>query len=203
MKIQQKVKHIHLLLVRSEVAVRVRRLHAHGWINRRRRRRSIRCAGRARIVLAPAPAQADARIADRIALHLVDGHLGRVSLDELHESAAFSGRDLDVGDFSKALEERPEFIFRDVARQASDEDGGVVGVRELVHWLWSTVIAHGRSTHRVHPHGTADPAATTTTSLLHASTHTSWSAATALVLRSCRRYTHGSVATVHALHIRQ
>jgi hypothetical protein len=36
---------------------------------------------------------------------LVDGHLSRVAVDELDETAALARRNLDVGDFTKALEE--------------------------------------------------------------------------------------------------
>ncbi len=88
-----------------------------------------------RVVLAPSPGETDARVTNGVALHLVDGHLGRVAVDELHEAAALAGRDLDVGDLAEALEEGAELVLGDVAREAADEDGRVVGVRELVHGL--------------------------------------------------------------------
>jgi hypothetical protein len=76
-----------------------------------------------------------------------------MAMDELHETAAFAGRDLDVGDFSESLEERAKLILSDVARQAANEHGGVVRVRELVHGLHgverSTLSIEGGSS----PHG--------------------------------------------------
>ena len=51
--------------------------------------------GGARVVLGASPAEADARVA--CVLHLVDGHLGGVTLHELDETAALVRGDLDVG----------------------------------------------------------------------------------------------------------
>jgi hypothetical protein len=96
----------------------------------------------ARVVLAAAPREANARVADRVSLHLVDGHLGRVAVNELNETAALARGDLDVGDLAESLEERTELILRDIAGQATDEDRGVVRVSELVHGLHGLV---GRS----------------------------------------------------------
>jgi len=107
------------------------RTHA---VVRRRRGGPIRGTD-ARVVLGAAPGEPDARVADGIALHLIDSHLGSVAMNELDEAAALARRDLDIGDVSKALEEGAKLVFRDIARQAADEDRGVVGVRELVHWL--------------------------------------------------------------------
>lgn len=88
-------------------------------------------------------------------MHLVDGHLSGVPVNKLDETAAFAGGDLDVGDFTKALEERSELILSDVARQPTDKDGRVVGVSELVHLsgrvvttIWEPAL-HGSSS----PHG--------------------------------------------------
>jgi hypothetical protein len=64
---------------------------------------------------------------------LVDGHLGCVTMNELNEATALARRDLDVCNFAKALEERPELIFSDIAGQTTNENSSVVGVRELVH----------------------------------------------------------------------
>lgn len=91
----------------------------------------------ARIILRPAPRETHARIADGVALHLVNGHLGRMAMDKLDEAAAFARRDLDVGDFAKPLEERSKLIFRYVARETANEDCGVVWVRKLIHRLRS------------------------------------------------------------------
>lgn len=167
--------------------------HAHGRVDWWRRRRAVGRAGRAGVVLRATPAKADTGVADRVTLHLVDSHLSGVALDELDETAALARGDLDVGDLAKALEEGTELILSHVARQTTNEDGGVVGVSELVHGLRSTVEAHGRTTHgrgvkasgsTGHAHGT------------RTSTRT-------LVLGGGSRDTHGAVAAVDALHFGQ
>ena len=63
-----------------------------------------------------------------------------MAVDELDEAAALARGDFDVGDLPKALEEASELILGDVAREATDENSGVVGIRELVH-LGGRVIA--------------------------------------------------------------
>ncbi len=74
-------------------------------------------------------------------------------MHELHEAAALAGRDLDVGDLSKALEERAELVLSHVARETANEDGRVVGVRELIHGLHGVegralvVVGSGTSPH--------------------------------------------------------
>lgn len=118
-----------------------------------------------------------------------------MALDELHETTSLSRGDLDVGDLAEALEERSQLILGNVARQASDEDGGVVGVRELVHGLRSAVVAKRRgSTHGVHAGGHA------TGSHGAGLGHPSW-AATRLVLGGGGGDPHGAVAAVDALHL--
>lgn len=84
------------------------------------------------VVLRTAPRQTDAGVANRVSLHLVDGHLSSVAVDELDKATALSRRDLDVGDLAEALEEGAELILGHVARQATNENSGVVGVGELV-----------------------------------------------------------------------
>lgn len=56
-----------------------------------------------------------------------------MAMDKLDEAASLSGRNLDIGDFTKALEERAKLILSDIARQASNEDGGVVWISKLIH----------------------------------------------------------------------
>jgi hypothetical protein len=114
-----------------------------------------------------------------------------VALDELNETAALSRGDLDVGDFAEALEEGAELILGDVAGEATNEHGGIVGVGELVHGLGSTVEGHGRATHgRVHASGAGHTHATAVT----ANTGT-------LVLGGSGGDAHGAVATVDTLHL--
>lgn len=167
--------------------------HAHGGVHGRRRgSRTVGAAGRARVVLRATPAQTHTGVSNRVSLHLVDGHLSSMALDELDETAALSRGDLDVGDFTEALEEGAELILSDVARQAANENGGVVGVGELVHGLGSTVEAHGGSAHgRVHARGAGHAHSTGSTK------------AGALVLGSSSRDAHGTVATVDTLHLAQ
>ena len=117
-----------------------------------------------------------------------------MALYKLDEAATFARRNLDVGDFTEALEEGAELVLSDIARQATDEDGGVVGVGELIHGLGSAIVAHGRSAHGVNAH------ARTATLLGHA--HASGAAwTTALVLGSGSRDTHWSIAAVDTLHL--
>lgn len=84
------------------------------------------------VVLRTAPRQTDAGVANRVSLHLVDGHFSSVAVDELDKATALSGRNLDVGDLAKALEERAQLILGHVAGEATNKDSGVVGVGELV-----------------------------------------------------------------------
>lgn len=177
-------------LHRGKPAILVGRGHAHGGVHGRRRGSgTVGAAGRAGVILGTAPAQTNARVTDGVALHLVDGHLGSVALDELDKAAALSGGNLDVGDLSEALEERAELILSHVARQATDEDGGVVGVGELVHGLGSTVEAHGGTAHRrVHAGGAR-----------HA--HVGSTDTRTLVLGGSGGDAHGAVAAVDTLHL--
>jgi hypothetical protein len=94
--------------------------------------RAVRSAN-ARVVLATAPTEANTRVANRITLHLVDGHLGSVAVNKLNETTALARRNLDVGDFTEALEEGAELILSHVARKATDKNRSVVGIGELVH----------------------------------------------------------------------
>lgn len=135
-----------LRTIRSRASIR----HAH--VVRGRRGRAVR-GTYAGVVLGTAPAETDARVSNGITLHLVDGHLGGVAVDKLDETAALARRDLDVGDFTEALEEGAELVLGDVARETTDEDGSVVGVSELVH-LGSRVEASiAEVLHVAPPHG--------------------------------------------------
>jgi hypothetical protein len=174
----------------SEATVRVLRRHAHGGVDWWWGSRAVGSAGRARVVLAATPAEADTRVTDGVALHLVDGHLSSVALDELDETTALTRRDLDVCNLAKALEERAELIFGDVTTKTTNENGGVVGVSELIHWLGSTVEAKRRGTHAVHANGTAGHTA-----------HGSRTGVLVLVLGGSSANTHGSVTAVNALHL--
>ena len=89
----------------GEATVRVLRRHAHRRVNWWWRSRTVRSACGARVVLAATPAEADTRVTDGVALHLVDGHLSSVALNELDETAALARGNLDVGNLAKALEE--------------------------------------------------------------------------------------------------
>lgn len=86
--------------------------HAH--VVRRRRSRTIRST-HTRVVLRSTPAKTHAGVANGVALHLIDGHLGGVAVDELDEAAALAGRNLDVRNLAKSLEERSQFVLGNVA----------------------------------------------------------------------------------------
>ena len=123
-----------------------------------------------------------------------------MTLNKLHETASLSRWDLDVGNLTEALEEGAKFVLGNVARKATDENSGVIWVRELVHRLWGTVVSHRRVTHvvLVAAHGPR------TSSPRHASAHSSsWCASTSLVLWCGSRNAHWSIATVDALHLLQ
>ena len=173
-------------LVLSKVAIVLRRWHPHGWVDWWGRGRAVWSACRSGVVLASTPTEANARVTDRITLHLVDGHLRGMALDELDEAAALSRGNLDVGDLAEALEERAELVLCHIARQAADEDSGVVGVGELIHGLLlllllAVVRLHRWAAHRWVSHRTA-----LTSTLVHAlhSRHSSaWSALDSFVLR--------------------
>ena len=173
------------------------RRHAHGRVDRWRRSWTVRSACRARIVLGAAPAQANTGVADGVALHLIDGHLGGVTLNELDEAAAFAGRNFDVSNLAKALEKGAKLVLGDVAGQAADKDGGVIRVGELIHRLGLSVVAHWCSTHGIHAHRSS-----TTNSLAgHAHRSALMTSAGAARLRSSRRDSHRPIATVDALHL--
>lgn len=168
------------------------RRHSHGRVHRRRRGSgTVGASSWAGVVLRATPAQAHPRVSNGVALHLVDGHLSGVALDELDETAALARRDLDVGDFTEALEKRTELILGNVAGEAANENGGVVGVSELVHGLRSTVEAHRGSTHRGVHASRARHA--------HSTRHDTG----ALVLGGGGRNAHGTVTAVDTLHLTQ
>ena len=113
-------------------AISARAMARHSHIMGRRRRWSIRCAN-TRVVLGAAPAESDARVADRVTLHLVDAHFRSVTVHELNKAATLAGRNLHVGNLAETLEERAQFILSDITRQSSDKHSSVVGVCELIH----------------------------------------------------------------------
>lgn len=184
-------KVLRAIVARSAVA-------GHAHVVRGRRGGAVGSTD-ARVVLRTSPAEAHARVTNGVALHLVDGHFGSVAVDELNEAAALARRNLDVGDFTEALEERSELVLGDVARKATNEDGSVVGVSELVHLsgrvkttiseaLHTTSIPHLLLRHTTH-HGTAIVVSLTTEAVV------------ATILGRSSRDTHGSVAAVDTLHL--
>lgn len=135
----QRGLHAHLraggsLRAREGRAIRARTTRAarHAQVVRGRRGRAIGSTN-ARVVLRAAPAETDARVTNGVALHLVDGHLSSMAVDELDEATALARGDLDIGDFTESLEEGAKLILGNVAREATNKDGRVVRVGELVH----------------------------------------------------------------------
>lgn len=140
--------------------------------------RSVRSACRSRVVLRSAPTESDSRVPNRIPLHLIDGHLGSVSLNKLNKAAALARWDLDVCDLAKALEEGSQLIFSNIAGQTPNKDGGIIGVGELVHRLLTAVLAthrrivHGARTAAAVSHvATMRPSVSTVTTSWHAHCH--------------------------------
>lgn len=89
--------------------------HTHRWVDWWRRCWTVWCASWTRVVLRTAPAQTDTRVADGVALHLVDRHLRGVSLHKLDEAASLSRWNLDVCYLPKSLEERAQLILSHIA----------------------------------------------------------------------------------------
>jgi hypothetical protein len=116
---------------------------SHSHIMRRRRSRAVGSAN-ARVVLGTTPAQADTRVPDRIALHLVDGHLSGVAVDKLDEPATLARRNLDVGYLTESLKEAPKLVLGNITRKTTDKDSRVIGIRELIHLSRRVIAAVGR-----------------------------------------------------------
>lgn len=185
----------------------------HSHVVRRRRSRAVGGTNSG-VVLRAAPAQADARVSDGVALHLVDGHLGSVAVDKLHKAAALARRNLNVGDFTESLEKGAELVLGDVAGEATDKDGRVVRVGELVHLSGRVVAAVGKATLHAVPHGLLRHAAAHHGAGMVAVSETVVTAAQVSiditraffirglpVFRGSSRDAHGSVATVDTLHL--
>lgn len=178
----------------------------------------------ARVVLGTAPRQTNARITDRVTLHLIDRHLGGVSVNELNETTALSRRDLDVCYLAKALEEGTELIFGNIARETTNKDGSVVGISELVHLgrrLHATItlvgiertrLLHAPSHTRLHAgiahHGTAMAStviravlvASSRTTLKSASEGRGWLPVNIPLFRSGSANAHWTIAAINTLH---
>lgn len=171
------------------------RRHAHSgakdWWGRSG---AVGCASWTGVVLRTSPAKANTRVTNRVALHLVDSHLGSVTLHKLDETAPLAWGNLDIGNLAETLEEGAKLILGDVAGQATDENSGVVWVGELVHGLRSAVVAHRGSAHGIHAHARA----AATLLHLHATRATR---STTLVLGGCSADAHRPVAAVDALHL--
>jgi len=171
--------------------------HAH--VVRRRRGRAVRRAN-SRVVLRATPAQADARVANGVTLHLVDGHLCGVAVDELNEAAALARGDLDVRDLAEALEERSQLILGDITRESTDEDSSIVRIGELVHlssWVEAAVATAVREAAHLAPHlllrHTAHHGAAVVVTVSETMVTT--------VLGGSGGNTHGAVAAVDTLHL--
>jgi hypothetical protein len=133
------------------------RSHAVVW---RRRSRTIRST-HARVVLRAAPRKADARVSNRISLHLVYCHFSGVTVHKLNEATPLSRRNLNVCYLAESLEERTQLVLGHITRETADKHGGVVRVSELVHGS----LAHAST--RI----AAATAAVEWTRLRHAPTH--------------------------------
>lgn len=162
---QREGSHRHRGRRRVATTKMVRTVRARTTVRRhavvgRRRSRTVRST-HARVVLRATPRKADARVPNRISLHLVDRHLGCMAVDKLNKATALSGRNLHIGDLAESLEEGTKFILRDVAGQTANEDSGVVRVGKLVH----------RSLSHASTRVTAATAAVEWTRLRHAPTH--------------------------------
>lgn len=182
-------------LERCKVTIRVLRRHPHGLIMGWRRSRPIWGSSRTRVVLGTSPGETNSGVANRITLHLVDGHFSGMALDKLDEAAALSRWDLNIGDLAKALEEGSKFILGDIAGKTTNKDRCVIWVGKLVHWLWCSVVTQRWCTHGIHTAGH-----TSTHGSRH-SGHSRWCIAARLVLGGGSRNAHRPVTAIDALHL--
>jgi hypothetical protein len=58
-----------------------------------------------------------------------------VPVHELNKTTAFARGDLNVGDLAETLEEGSELVLGHISRETANENGGIVGIGKLVHWL--------------------------------------------------------------------
>lgn len=199
------VTYLHLL--RVVAVLLLRRWHAHRVVLRWRRSWAVGSASWSRVVLRTSPRKTNPRVANWVALHLVDGHLGSVALNELDETAALSRWDLDVSDLAETLEEGAKLILGDVAGQTTNEDSGVVGVSELIHGLRGTIVSSHWGTTHLTTHllwlTTIHARRHLRSTLVHA-LHLVWGAARLLlILRSRGGNAHGTITAVNTLHLRE
>lgn len=146
-----------------------------------------------------------------------------MAVDKLNEATTLARGDLDVGDLAESLEEGSELVLGDIAGQSTDEDGGVVGVGELVHLRSRVVAAIRREALHATPHGLLRNTAHHGTTAVLVAARTSESVVTAReivsqkenmtlgriqhgglpVLGGSGRDSHRSVTAVNALHFDQ
>ena len=166
-------------------AIRSWAVVGHTHVMRWRGGRSVGCAY-ARVVLGSTPAETHTGIPNRIALHLVDGHLGSVTMNKLNEAAALARRNLNIGDFAKALEERAKLVFCNVARQSSHKDGSVVWVGKLIHLRGRVEGVVGEALHTragsTTPHLLGRHSTTTTATAAAAHHRTLWAVSKTMVV---------------------
>ena len=108
--------------------------HATTHVVRRRGSRAVGSADSG-VVLGPTPGEANARVTNRVTLHLVNRHFSRMAVNELHEAAALARWDLDISNLPESLKERAKLVLSDISRETANEHSSVVGVCELVHGL--------------------------------------------------------------------
>jgi len=155
----------------------------------------------ARVVLRSTPAQPNTGVANRVSLHLVDGHLGGMTVDKLNEATTLARRDLDVCYLAKTLEEGSELVLGDIAGKPTHEDSRVVRIRELVHLSgWVEAAGIRETSGHLTPHLLLRHAAATHHWAATVMVAMSKSMVTA-VLRGGHGDAHGTVAAVDTLHL--
>ena len=75
------------------------------------------------------------RISDKVTLYLPYRCLSCTTINELDKTVTLTGKDPDIYNLPKAVEERLKLIFSYIIRKTADEDSRMVWVGELIYQL--------------------------------------------------------------------
>jgi len=81
--------------------------------------------------------EADARISDKVTLYLPYSYLGYTTINELDNAVTLTGKDPNIYNLPKAVEERLELILSYIIRKTANEDSYIVRVGDLIYRLYS------------------------------------------------------------------
>ena len=87
------------------------------------------------MVLRSSLREADARISDKLTLHLPYRYLGYTAINELNEAITLAGKDPDIYNLPEAVEEQLELMLSYIIRKTANEDSHIVRVSKLMYRL--------------------------------------------------------------------